>query len=406
MATPLEQASNPQTPAADLQALAAQGGEVQLAVVQNPAAYPQLLEWIKEWGEPAARDVAAERLADETVLSGRQEKAAAAATSDETVLASTPSAATQAPSQGRKTAPTTPEPAGASLPPAMPPPAGPSRAAQDAPGPGIPAPGTPQFPAPPPPSATAAKKSKLPLIIAAAVVAVLAIAGGAWFLFTGSDEEATAGDGVVVIEDGPSEDPEAGASGEDTTGEAVEEETAPLDTDNADLAAEADLEETAIEEGDGLEDADSADQEQFNFETVHYPGVDGAIGNDIVTAPWFVSHLKNIACEMGGAETRCTIYDYRFPLNEGGCGSKHATMVLKPGEVGWDCSGAPVKQSASDDPPLLEKNTTSVSGGVVCTATPTDMTCWNAYTGTAFALGEAGWMIGDDGPIPPQDFDW
>ncbi len=381
MNTPLEQASNPATSAAELQRLAAEGGSVQLAVAQNPSAYPGLLQWIVDWGEPEAQDVAQQRLADATVLSSRgarpdqtdtlpsppEQVDSSFAAADETVLAgpSGPSSFSSSP------VPAGLPPPGSTAPQPASPPAGPSAApAFGAPSNVQPPLFTPQTPAPAP--ALAEKKQNnylVYVIVGLAVVAVAAVVAVFWIFSGGKGEEQTAGD-PVLIQDGPAE-------------EAESEEATVVELESRDT-----LDTSADEEEEMVRNREE--------DTVRYPPPPGAY-----QLPEFASPTGNIVCEMYDGRTACTIDEKQW--TEPGCSRGPVTAVLEGDDVLWECGRRPI---ASRGVPKLDYGEVSESETDACISTENGISCWNLRTGRSFAMARQDRTEGADGMILESQFPW
>ncbi len=424
----------------------------QVAVANNPATYPGLLEWIATWGNPEAQGVAKRRLAtpsdstgpsqapaggveDATVLSRTPEKSAdsdpetsSQEATDETVLThgsmrdagTPPLAATDetvltqgaanrsANAEGTATHETvlqpkvgqapTPRPKRVPQVPAAPAPA--VTAQPPATQPSLPAPGAPhmlpaagtrtaQGPSPvPPPSAT--PQPLPPTQTSAAGQEESGVPIWVWAV-VGFLAAVVIGAAIwfLVLSPGNKEDTEVASPDPEVT-EPAEEET----------------EEEEVAKDKATEPVEEVEPEiDYSLEPVA-PTINFPAPPDHVEASWFVSPDQNVACEMGSTSTACTVYDYNFSVTEGGCGSGPATLVVDLDGVHWDCSRAPVSRTNNGQAPILSASTSSATGFDACLSTMGGMSCWNTLNGNSFALSKYGWTEGTSGLIPENTFPW
>lgn len=425
----VSKAKDPNTGPAALQELA-QDQALQAVVAGNPAAYPQLLEWLKEWGTPEAQEIAAARLATTTGattspaaptptsggFSSATDSSVPSPPDDRTVLSSRPSgrgsrsgaaSATGAAGAGLAGAgaaasATPPGSAGSSVlgaqagPPSVPtsPPLSGGTTSRYTPQTGTSQAqnagqtrlgGTPSSLPPTPKASKQGLGEGLPLWAWAAMGAGAALIIGMllwFFVLSPKDDSSTAAstEDVAISEDeeGTNQEEAADGDNDEDVGEVVEEDEEP------------ELQEPEID---------------YSLEPIA-PTINFPAPPDHVEASWFVSADKSMACEMGSTLTACTIYDYSFNVNEGGCGSGPATIVLDLDGVRWDCSFPEVSRTNNDQAPILSASTASASGMDACLSTIGGMSCWNTFTGYSFALSPYGWVEGNDGVIPENRFPW
>lgn len=387
MSTPRSEAVNPETSGARLQEIAAQYPELQAEVAANPSAYPALLDWLKQYGTDEAKSAVDQRFAgssgsseptDQTVLATRHKVAAPppakTATSRDATVAD-PADATVL-SARKAAAPAAPT---AAFPKAPPPGGVPSR-------PPVPAQPVPAGPGSRPPLpgqtgvATAAGgsvaptvgKNKFALLVGGLGTLVVVLAAVlVWLLFFRSDADTTASSpaDVAVTVEQSSEPEEEVTLEEEEVEEMVEEEP-------------AEVEEEVVEE-----------------KVIRFPAPSNA-----VTATWFTSESKNVACEMATQGTYCTIYDGDFMPNAGGCSGFPATIVVSERGTQWDCSIPAVSNRSA---PILMYSTSSTVGDYSCLATAEAMSCWNHYSGDSFALARGGWVAEtNNGVVRPSQMPW
>lgn len=238
------------------------------------------------------------------------------------------------------------------------------------------APGFTQGPTPPAQQVAPEQKKSagIWLIPVAALVILVVVAALVWFFFFRSAPDQGAS---VII---PSE----------VTQEAVERE---------DEAEEA----TPEEEEEEIEEAEQADDSEIEGAEQDEPAPFPAPSN-AVTATWFTSESANIACEMTSGAVTCTIYEHEYQVTSGGCSSGPITIVLGSGPAQWDCSVGPVSNTAA---PVLEYSTSSTVDDFSCLSTAQGMSCWNHFTGDAFALAKAGWVdVRNNGVVTPSQMYW
>lgn len=369
MATVAQEASDPRTSATRLQQICISHPELQGTVAKNPSTYPALLEWLSNHGTPEAKAAVLQRRSG--VIPPIAVPTAAEATTQVTQVLPAPTAPRVAPGAPGSSMGTPPRPRNATAPARRSTRQGPPATAATSQLPTHPSP-PPRAPQTPQPNATAATK-KSPAVWLIPVVALLVIAGVAtavWFFFLRTTPEPSS---TVIITDSSTE-----------KGEPQDEE------------------EIVLEEASPVEETEEEDLETDKDETLEvatFPAPANA-----VTAPWFVSETGNIACEMTSGEVHCTIYRHDYNPGSGGCSTGPVTLVLGDEPAHWDCSVPAVSNTSA---PVLEYSTSSTIDDFSCLSTAQGMSCWNHFTGDAFALASGGWVtVEDNGVVMPSQMYW
>lgn len=402
--------------------------QLQKVVAENPATYPQLLEWISEWGTPEAQAVAKSRIAGQR-LGAKVEEGSGDSPDDVTTIAQnslSPSdaddktkLAASSNKSGKAADATILTAASGPLPKATPPPvpATPVTAPGPAHQPAARPHGAPASQGPPSPAPQGSTAPRAPMVPPSAQRDARQAAQPGSPGFQSSQTESPAEDqgmpiwvwaaigaGVAII---------LGfllwfflLAPEDGADDVVSDDAAATEED---LDAETDSTKDEDGEGDGADESEAAEDQEpeidYSLEPVA-PTINFPAPPDHVEASWFVSADKKIACEMGSTSTACTIHDYNFTVDEGGCGSGPATLVLDLDGVRWDCSHPEVSRTDNDQAPILTASTSSATGMDACLSTIGGMSCWNTLNGNSFALSPYGWTEGDDGLIPENQFPW
>lgn len=345
-------AANPSTDPAALQELASNHPELQESIANNPAAYPDLLTWISQWGTEEAKKAAKRRLA---APSAPLDPAA-----DETQLQMPPAAPQQPTVRLTPTAQPRPLPTKPPMPTS-------SHAS--------PVPVLTHDEEPEPES----EGTKIWLWVLLGVAVGGLVLFLVWFFLIDSapeDERAEEGTAAVMEDERPEETDEDSSDQEDLE---LEPSTEQAGDSPADPPVDYSLEPVAP--------------------TIGYPAPPTA-----VSASWFISPSENISCEMGSTTTACTIYEYDFSLASEGCGSGPATIEVSLEGVEWHCDRVPIKTGHQS--PILEYSTSSAAGYDACLSTVGGMSCWNTLNGNSFAVSKHGWVTGTDGLIPESSFPW
>lgn len=359
-------AADPNTDPAQLQQLAAAHRELLPIIAKNPAAYQDLLDWMGALGDPEVdAALASSRGSDSGVLDDAtvirkepdlddktitspvsDDNKSEDATQDDPTWLAPPAEPTV-----RKSAFPAATSVPASAPPLIPPPT------VTPPTPPATADPLAAFPNAQPP----AQKSNRGLwitFIVLAILAVIAVAAAIWVFVGAGDDEDEDSDAAQSSEPVPT------ATVTVTPSETVTPDATPTPT-----------------------------QKEIRF-----PAPSGS-----VAATWFASPSGNIACQMSNSQTVCTIFqnDYAYSGYQS-CGGS-TTFVIKDNVANVDCSAAPV--SSSSAPPLLY-NTSSSIGDYACLSTSNGMNCWNTVTGASLAFARQGWITGNSGAIPENQYPW
>lgn len=391
MTTDEATAHDPSVDPGVLATLAQQRPDLQTVIVANPAAYDGLLQWIADYGTPEAQAAANFRLANQANQAVASEASVfsppapptdvaveTVSIEDDTVFSQsrvdvedtweTKLTASPTPFQANYVQPapaatTSPLPTGSgfSMPTTLPPAPPEDFQAQPV--------ATPM--ADSAPTQSAEKERGLGTSIAlGALIGLLAAAiviGALWlFVFRPSDSAPAAAPDSEIVEI------EEGDAGE---GEA------------ASLVSETEQEEQGLDESDRVDNS------------VRFPAPATA-----VSAPWFMSETKNIACELSASGAICTIYEADFSVSAQGCSTPPYTLRADGTGANWDCTLPPVPNDSNG--PVLMYSTSSSVANSACLSTARGMTCWDTVSGASFALSKQGFRFGSDGLIPETEFPW
>lgn len=107
---------------------------------------------------------------------------------------------------------------------------------------------------------------------------------------------------------------------------------------------------------------------------------------DAVQAARFSSPSSNIVCALATEGLRCTILEHDFPGPDGCVGGPTTVSLDADGDVTRSCDGAGVSPASL----TLEYGASATFGSGACTSTPDGMSCWDMRTGTGFTLARAG----------------
>lgn len=131
---------------------------------------------------------------------------------------------------------------------------------------------------------------------------------------------------------------------------------------------------------------------------VAFPAPSGATQAAAVTAP-----SRNILCQLGSDSVSCTIVEQNYKARSfDDCGATQFAITADDASARKDCS-AKVQASGA---PALPYGASAVNGHSACTSDIAGMTCWNTVSGQSFAVSRQGWMTGSTGAIPSDSFRW
>lgn len=88
----------------------------------------------------------------------------------------------------------------------------------------------------------------------------------------------------------------------------------------------------------------------------------------------------NINCQLGDSDVRCTIFEKSF----GDCGNEPLTIILTDDEAHQTCSSSKAVLSGAGG--VLVYDTTTTAGNYACTSSTSGVKCWDMRTGRGFFL--------------------
>ncbi|QWW19727.1 hypothetical protein I6B53_00885 [Schaalia sp. 19OD2882] len=147
-------------------------------------------------------------------------------------------------------------------------------------------------------------------------------------------------------------------------------------------------------------------QQSDAADEIKYPAPSGAHETES-----FMSPSKNITCFLNGNEGGeqslvCTIGTQEWAKsNSPACqGGGSSSLVLLNSGAGLACQQG--GQGADQTPAVLPYGEYAHVGPYACQSTQDGVSCWDTRSGAAMALAKGGWMKGEGGMIPVQEFSW
>lgn len=107
---------------------------------------------------------------------------------------------------------------------------------------------------------------------------------------------------------------------------------------------------------------------------------------DAVQAASFSSPSSNIVCALADEGLRCTILEHDFDGPDGCVGGPTTISLDADGDVSQSCAGGSVSTASL----TLEYGASATFGSGACTSTPDGMSCWDMRTGNGFTVARAG----------------
>lgn len=353
-------ASDPQTEQVELQRLARDYPNLRPLIAMNPAAYPELLQWMAQLNDPAVNLALQQRRAAEEAANGSPQRVSVlqrGARPADTGAIPVQQGAPQQSAAGDTWAGTGTTEEGAT--------------AQQAP---VQAAGAPAWAratapvdsdlvSPAPQAATADRRPGLIMAWAAvAVVLVVALVLLAWAIGRqrGSSEADQTPPPVATQPEDTSEDTGDGEVGQD-------DQQAP--------------------EADEPED------------TIRFPAPTTALKVGQIVSP-----SGNIVCALNDQGAQCTILAYGFQdPSLATCQAQPLTLETTDGLATIGCTTTPVSGNGAT---TLSYGDYATNGRGACLSLETGVTCWNIVNGSSFAVAREGFLVGDQGPLNQGGFPW